>query len=202
MPTKIGLDNLVYAIQTTEDENNVAPVYDVPVEAPGVMSIAVTPNASQETLFSDDGPMEVASTLGKIDVEIKKNELTTQQRADLLGHSIDADGALVYGSNDVAPYVAIGFRTLKSNGSYRYVWLYKGKFVETDDQNETKGDSINFQADTIKGQFLKLNYAQEVGGEMKTLWKYELDEDSETANAVAIANWFSDVKMPTDVASV
>ena len=74
MATRIGCDNLVYAIQTTEDTATTAPVYAAPKAAPGVMSVNINPNASQETLFADDGPMETATTLGKIDVEIKKNE--------------------------------------------------------------------------------------------------------------------------------
>lgn len=197
MATRIGCDNLVYALLTTEDTPTTAPVFADPKSAPGVMSININPNATQETLFADDGPMEVATTLGKIDVEIKKNELTTENKADLLGHSIDSKGALVYGDADIPPFVAIGFRTLKSNGNYRYVWLYKGKFTDPEDQNETKGDSINFQADTIKGQFAKLNYPVTVDGKSIRAWKYELDGDNPDANTEAMADWFDAVKMPS-----
>ena len=197
MATRIGCDNLVYAIQTTEDTATTAPVYAAPKAAPGVMSVNINPNASQETLFADDGPMETATTLGKIDVEIKKNELTTENKADLLGHTIDGNGGLVYGDSDVPPFVAIGFRSLKSNGNYRYVWLYKGKFTDPEDQNETKGDSINFQADTIKGQFVKLNYPVTVGGKKIRMWKCELDGDSSGASEDAMSTWFDSVKMPS-----
>lgn len=198
MATRIGCDNLVYAPMKTEDTPEAAPVYGSVVKAPGVMSLNINPNGSQETLFADDGPMETASTLGKIEVEIQKNELTTQNKADLLGHEIDADGALLYADNDIAPWMAIGFRTLKSNGTYRYVWLYKGKFTEPEDANETKGDSINFQADTISGQFTRLNYAYKVNNKDKRLWKYELDEEAATETGKAkLATWFNSVVLPT-----
>lgn len=197
MATRIGCDNLVYAIQTKEDTATTAPVYDTPKPAPGVMSISINPNASQETLFADDGPMETATTLGKIEVEIKKNELTTENKADLLGHTIDGAGGLVYGDSDVPPFVAIGFRSLKSNGNYRCVWLYKGKFTDPEDQNETKGDGINFQADTIKGQFVKLNYPVTVADKSVRMWKYELDGDSPGISDAVMASWFESVKMPT-----
>lgn len=198
MATRIGCDNLVYAKMTTEDTPEQAPAYGEVVKAPGVMSLNINPNGSQETLFADDGPMETASTLGKIEVEIQKNELNTKNKADLLGHEIDDDGALLYADNDIAPWMAIGFRTLKSNGTYRYVWLYKGKFTEPEDANETKGDSINFQADTISGQFTRLNYAYKVNNKDKRLWKYELDEESATETGKAkLATWFSSVVLPT-----
>lgn len=196
MATRIGCDNLVYAKMTTEDTATNAPAYSEVVPAPGVMSININPNGSLETLFADDGPMETATTLGKIDVEIQKNELTTQNKADLLGHEIDGNGAVVYGDSDVPPYVAIAFRTLKSNGKYRYVWLYKGKFTEPGDANETKGDSINFQSDTISGQFTKLNFPYTVNGKKVRPWKYELDGDSADANEQVMTDWFKAPVLP------
>lgn len=200
MATRIGCDNLVYAPMTTEDTADEAPVYGEVVKAPGVMHVNINPNGSQETLFADDGPMETASTLGKIDVEIQKNELTTQNKADLLGHQIDSNGAIVYGDSDVPPWVAVGFRTLKSNGKYRYVWLYKGKFSEPEDQNETKGDSINFQSDTISGQFTRLSKPFTINGKSVRPWKYELDQDNEDAKAEAISSWFNAPVMPATTA--
>ncbi len=197
MAMRIGCDNLVYAKMTTEDTATTAPVYDEIVSAPGVMHININPNASLATAFYDDGPGETASTLGNIDVEIQKNALTSKNKADLLGHTIDANGGVVYGDNDTPPWVAIGFRTLKSNGKYRYVWLYKGRFADPEDNNETKADSINFQSDTIKGQFVKLSYPVTVAtGVTKRVWKYEVDSDTPTANQGVMDTWFNDVVFP------
>jgi phi13 family phage major tail protein len=197
MATKIGCDNLVYAIMTTEDTATTPPVYGEVKPAPGVISVNINPNASQETLFADDGPMETATTLGNIDVAINKAELTPENKADLLGHQIDANGGVVYGDSDVPPWVAIGFRTLKSNGKYRYVWLYKGKFTDPEDNNETKGDSINFQTDTINGQFVKLNNQLTINNKKIRPWKYEIDADNAEAKTEAITAWFEDVTMPS-----
>ena len=200
MATRIGCDNLVYAPMTTEDTTAAAPVYGEVVAAPGVMHININPNSSSATLFADDGPMENASTLGNIEVEIQKAELTTQNKSDMLGHVIDSKGGLVYGADDIAPWLAVGFRTLKSNGKYRYVWLYKGKFAEPNDNNETKGDSINFQSDTITGHFSRLNYVYTVNGKKTRPWKYEMDEDH-NGDASIIGTWFSSPVLPSTVNS-
>ena len=202
MATRIGCDNLVYVPMDKEDTATTAPTYGTVVPAIGVMSININPNGSQETLFADDGPMETASTMGKVEVEIQKAELTTKNKAELLGHQIDGNGALVYGDSDVPPWMAIGFRTLKSNGHYRYVWLYKGKFTEPEDQNETKGDSINFQTDTISGQFVRLNNSYTVNNKKVRPWKHELDQDAEGAISSIIENWFKAPVMPNSEASV
>lgn len=201
MATRIGCDSLVYAIMQTEDTATTPPAYGDVKTAPGVISININPNASQETLFADDGPMDTATTLGKVDVAINKAELTTENKADLLGHEIDDNGGIAYGDSDVPPWVAIGFRTLKSNGKYRYVWLYKGKFTDPEDNNETKGDSINFQTDTINGQFVKLNNQITIKGKLKRLWKYEMDGDNTEAKADVMANWFKTVTMPNTQAA-
>lgn len=196
MATRIGCDMLHYAVLTTEESATAEPTYGTPKAAPGVMSININPNPSQETLFGDDGPMETAATLGKIEVEIQKNFLTTENRCDLLGHGKDTNGAVVSGDSDIAPWVAIGFRTLLSNGKYRYVWLYKGKFSEPEESNETKGDAVNFQADTIKGQFVKLNKEYTVGVNKTRPWKIDLNEGDEGAKPEAITKWFTKVITP------
>jgi phi13 family phage major tail protein len=193
--TRIGCDHLMYALLTEDDGTNLT--YGTPTALPGVMKLNINPNPSQETLFADDGPQDTATTLGKIEVEIDKSALSIAEKAALLGHSLDSNGALIYGANDVPPWVAIGFRTLKSNGMYRYVWLYKGKFMEPEDNNETRGDSINFQNDTIKGMFAKVNKEFTVNGKTVKPWKAELDQEDTAADPAAISSWFSAVYVPT-----
>lgn len=185
MSVRIGVDYLVYARQLTEETATTPPTYETPKRAIGLMSLNINPNTSQETLFADDGPFETATALGQIEVEIQKAELTPDQKSELLGHELTGDGAIVYRGNDVPPFVAIGFRSLKSSGKYRYVWLFKGKFMDPEDNNETKGDGINFQSDTISGQFVKLHHNQ--------VWKYEIDADNPAASAAVITNWFQTV---------
>ncbi len=197
MAMRIGCDKLHYALMTTEDTATSAPVYATTKAAPGVMHVNINPNASLATAFFDDGPGDTASTLGNIDVEIQKNSLTTENKADLLGHTIDANGGVAYADDDTPPFVAISFRTLKSNGKYRYVWLYKGRFADPEDNSETKADSINFQSDTISGQFVKLNYPTTIGAKSKRLWKYEIDSDNTEASQAAMDTWFDEVTFPS-----
>ena len=197
MATRIGCDGLVYAKQLTDPYDG-PPTYGTVTSAPGVMSLSINPNASMETIFYDDGPGEAASTLGTIEVEIQKNELTTNEKGDLLGKEIDAKGGLVSGDSDVPPWVAVGFRTLKSDGTYRYVWLYKGKFMDPEDASETKGDTINFQSETISGQFARLNQPIEINGRNMRPWKYEVNEGDTDVTELFLDEFFDDVVLPSD----
>lgn len=194
--TRIGVSNFVYALMTAEETASSLPTYDAPVPAPGLMSLNINPNASVDTLFADDGPFETASTVGAVEVEIQKNALSSTDKATLLGKTIDSKGAVVSSDTDIPPYVAVGFKSLKANGKYRYVWLYKGKFSDPEDNNETKGDSINWQSDTITGRFVKLQYEYTSNGKKIHPWKYEIDEDDDAANTSTIAAWFTAVTLP------
>lgn len=198
--TRIGCDNLVVALLNTDDGSTLS--YGTPQALPGVKKINVNPNASMETLFYDDGPGDSAVTLGAVEVEIDKNALSNPEKALMLGHTVDSSGALISGANDTPPWLAVGFRSLKSNGKYKYVWLYKGKFMEPEDNNETKGDSINFQTDTIKGKFVKVNKAYILGGKVIKPWKSDIDEEDAGVDTTAISNWFNSVYTPSAAAAI
>ena len=58
---------------------------------------------------------------------------------------------VISASEDGGNPVAIGFRAKKSNGKYRYFWLYRVKFGIPSTSLATKGDSITFSTPTIEG---------------------------------------------------
>jgi phi13 family phage major tail protein len=183
MSATIGLKNLYYALLLTDPVGG-TPTYSAPVLMPGVSKATINPNASNATLFGDNKPMEVAATIGKIDVDLTLGEISLVDQAALLGHTLTA-GVMVRKSSDNSPWVAIGFETLKANGSRRFVWLAKGKFSEPEQQNETKGDSISFQSPSIKGMF--------VMRDSDDVWEAHADEDAPGYLASIGSGWYNGV---------
>ena len=59
--------------------------------------------------------------------------------------------------------VAIVSRAKKSNGKYKYYWLYRVKFGIPATNLATKGDSITFSTPTIEGTVLTRNKADSSG---------------------------------------
>ena len=175
----IGLRDVYYAKLKTDPVGGTA-TYDTPVRIVGAISANVNPNSSSASLFADDGPQDTAATLGEISLELNMSDIPLATQAELLGHTIEG-GVLKKKGGDVPPWVAIGFRTLKSNGSYRYYWLNKGKFATPEEDLKTKGDSIEFQTPTIRGSFVKRDSDDE--------WQRQADSD-DTESATAITNWF------------
>ena len=177
---RVGLKNLYYALLSTDASDGAS--YATPVQITGAITANINPNSTSGTLFADDGPMVSASQLGQIDLELNAADLPLNVQATLLGNDSVASGELKKKSTDTAPWVAIGFESIKSNGNSRFVWLVKGKFREPELNHETKNDSINFQTKTISGQFVKRDFDD--------VWIKLADEDE--ASYVDIGDtWFT-----------
>lgn len=183
----VGLRDLHYAPLTKDDATGVT--YGPVVALAGAVTAKISPKVNSETLYADDMAVETASALGQIDVEIEVSDLPLSAVADLLGYTVGSDGVLKYDAGTVPPYVALGFRSQKSNGKFRYVWLVKGRFDPPEENFETKADKPKFQTATIKGTFVARSYDR--------VWKYTGDEDE--TGFTAGATWFNAVYGTTGV---
>ena len=159
---------------------------DKPKQIAGAINARISPTSNTATLYADDGPDEVATALGEITVELNVKDLPLDVQADLLGHTVTS-GVMYRSADDVAPYVAIGFRSVKSNGKYRYVWLYKGKFNLPEQEYKTKEDTPEFQTPTITGTFVKRIY--------DGAWQAIVDEDDLDPDnpEIDVDDWFDEV---------
>lgn len=183
MGIQIGLDNLVYSTLTKDDATGVT--YATPVKIPGAISAKVSTKTNSATLYADDSAAETASAVGETEVEFNMKDLPLDVQAVILGHSVDK-GVLVKKSSDIAPYIAMGFRSVKSNGKYKYVWLLKGKFETNDIEAKTLEDKPDFQTATIKGTF--------VAREFDKAYIKIADGDATGFVETTGTNWFTSVE--------
>ena len=114
--------------------------------------------------------------------------------SDLTGAVIDSNGVVISTAEDGGDPVAVGFRAKKSNGKYRYFWLYRVKFGIPATALATKGDSITFNTPTIEGTILRRN---KVDGKGKHPWKAEVTEGDTAVTAATITNWYKEVYEPS-----
>lgn len=178
---RIGLRDLHYALVLADTSEGTT--YGAPKKIAGAITMKITPNTSTDKHYSDDALSEIATGLGDIAVEFGADDLPLPVQADLLGHTLGEDGVLIENKDDVAPYVAIGFRSIKSNKKFRYIWLYKGKFEIPEEDYETKKESTEFKTPTIKGTFMPR--------ESDGAWQAKGDEDE--TGFTAGATWFNSV---------
>ena len=186
----IGLDKLFYA-PITEDSNG-NETYGTPVQLAKAISADLSVELNEATLFADDGQAEAVKEFKSGTLSLGIDELGADVAAELVGARVDSNGVLVSSGEDVSRYVAIGFRAKKSNGKYRYYWLYRVLFGIPATNLATKGDSITFSTPTIEGTILRRN---KVDSANKHLWKAEVTEND--SNASVIASWYDSVYEPT-----
>ena len=186
----IGLDKLYYA-PITEDANG-NETYGTPVQLAKAISAELSIELNEATLFADDGQAEAVKEFKSGTISLGIDDLGNDKSAALVGATVDANGVLVSTGEDVSRYVAIGFRAKKSNGKYKYFWLYRVLFGIPATSLATKGDSITFSTPTIEGTIIQRN---KLDANNKHLWKAEVTETD--SNTAIIDSWYTAVYEPT-----
>lgn len=188
----IGLDKLYYA-KITEDENG-NETYASPVQMAKAMTADLSVELAEATLYADDGAAEIVKEFKSGTLSLGVDDIGASVASDLTGATIDANGVVVSTSEDGGEPVAVGFRAKKSNGKYKYYWLYRVKFGIPATNLATKGDSITFSTPTIEGTILRRN---KVDGNGKHPWKAEVTEGDSAVTADTITNWYKEVYEPS-----
>lgn len=162
----IGLDRLYYAKITENDagEEN----YGTPEQLAKAISADLSVELAEATLYADDGASEIVKEFKSGTLSLGIDDIGSTAASDLTGATIDKNKVLISASEDGGDPVAVGFRAKKSNGKYKYYWLYRVKFGIPATNLATKGDSITFSTPTIEGTILRRNKA-DAGG--KHPWK-------------------------------
>ena len=188
----IGLDKLYYA-KITEDENG-NETYASPVQLAKAMTADLSVELAEATLYADDGASEIVKEFKNGTLSLGVDDIGAAVASDLTGATIDANGVVVSASEDGGEPVAVGFRAKKSNGKYKYYWLYRVKFGIPATNLATKGDSITFSTPTIEGTILRRN---KVDGKGKHPWKAEVTEGDAAVTSEIITNWYTEVYEPS-----
>lgn len=183
VPT-IGLRDLCYALYDEETQE-----YGTVKKAVGAIDATITPSTETTTLYADDGAYDVVSSLGDIEISLEQAVLPDNVLADWLGHKVDANGALVRGKDDIAPYIALGFRSIMSTGKFMYVWIYRCKASLPEMSAHTmEGTSITHSTRTLS---LTASPREKDG-----LWQVTLNEMEGGINDAAIATFLTEVYEP------
>ena len=187
----IGLDKLFYA-PITEDEHG-EETYGTPKVLAKAMTADLSVELNEATLYADDGAAEVVKEFKSGTLSLGVDDIGAEVAGDLTGTTIDVNGVVISSSEDGGDPVAVGFRAKKSNGKYRYYWLYRVKFGIPATNLATKGDSITFSTPTIEGTIMRRNREDALG---KHPWKTEVTEGTEGVSQEVIDNWYTEVYEP------
>lgn len=149
---KVGLNNFRYGILTEAEDGT--PSYDGAHKPAKAISCQVSITNNDAKLFADDGLAESDTSFASGTVTAGIDEDDDVTMATLLGHTISQEGEMIRNSNDSAPYVGWGRVITKMvNGVYKYKveFLYKVKFSEPSQDDNTKGENLSFSTPTLQG---------------------------------------------------
>ena len=187
----IGLDKLYYA--TITDDENGEEIYGTPTQLAKAISAELSVELAEATLYADDGAAEIVKEFKNGTISLGVHDIGSTTAAALTGVTVDKNNVVVSNSEDGGNPVAVGFRAKKSNGKYKYYWLYRVKFGIPATNLATKGDSITFSTPTIEGTVLRRNKPDTSG---KHPWKAEVTEGDKDVPAAVISGWYTEVYEP------
>ena len=120
----VGLKNVVIAPLTTDTEETLT--YGELQLMAGAIEASITPeNADPDIQYADDVEFDVLYPDPELAFKTKMADIPLTIQEMIFGNRIDDNGVLIRAASDKPPYFAVGFKSEKSDGSYRYVWLYK-----------------------------------------------------------------------------
>ena len=189
--SKIGLDNL-YIAEVTAD-SAAAYTADTPAWLAPAAEASQEPSTAFQIQYADDQPYDVATSEGETKLALKITGLDLETLAMITGKVFDDTTGRMYDNGGIAPVMALGFRSKKSNGSYRYYWYLKGKF-------DMPKEAVATLADKPDPKTLDLSFTA-----IRTVYKFDLGDiddsvkrvigDDDTA-AFDDTGWFTQVQVP------
>ena len=155
----VGLKNVVLSpLLTDTDEGHT--YGDLQLVA-GAIEASVTPdNADPDIQYADDTEFDTLYADPEISFKLKMADIPIAIQEMLFANVVDDNGVLIRTAQDKPPYFAIGFKSEKSDGKFRYVWLYKVRAKPLTENFATKeGKTINRQTPEVEFTAIKRTHA-------------------------------------------
>ncbi len=188
---QIGLDKLFYAPIVPEDSETPAH-YGTPVPLAGAITVGISIETHDVKQHADDGVFYEDRSFKSGTISLNVADIGLEAAQALVGAAKDSKNVLVYSDDTSGPEVAVGFRSRRADGTYRFIWLYSVVFGVPGDDHETKGETITYKTPTIEGTIgFKSFGAEGVDPEWKADYVGTGGLDDEIG-----ADWFSEVYDP------
>lgn len=150
---KIGLNSFRYSVLTEATDGT--PSYDGAKTPAKAISCSVSISNNDVKLYADDALAESDTSFQSGSVTIGIDDEDQATMATLLGHQVDSTSqAMIRNANDVAPYIGFGrivVKMINNVKKYKVEFLYKVKFGEPSQDDNTKGESVEFATTELEG---------------------------------------------------
>ena len=185
----VGLKNVVIA-PLTEDTDTSHTYGELQLVA-GAIEATITPdNTDPDIQYADDIEFDVLYPDPELTFSTSMADVPLAIQEMIFGNQIDDNGVLVRTASDRPPYFAVGFKSEKSDGAFRYVWLYKVRAKPMTETYKTKeGKTITRQNGSVEWTAIKRTH----DGRYQAV----ADEDENGFDASKAATFLQSVYEPT-----
>lgn len=185
----IGLKNVVIAPLTADTESTLT--YGTLQLVAGAIEANVSPdNADPDIQYADDIEFDTMYADPTVSFKLKMADIPLVVQEMIFANKIDDNGVLLRTAQDKPPYFAIGFKSEKSNGKYRYVWLYKVRAKPISETFATKeGNTVTRQTPEVEFTAIKRTHDGR--------WQAVADEGENGFTATNAASFLTSVYEPT-----
>lgn len=177
---KIGIKGLTYATYSTGGEGS-AITYTGGTKLDDYMIRADIGEEREDTKFhADDHQIDAVNYLNGATLALELANMTATLEEKFLGYKKVGTSSEYYVTDAAAPYVGCGFITkerFKGAESYKGYWFYKVQFSRDSDSINTKGESTEFQTETVNGNAMAVSLTS--GGD--NIYYSTLRDSTETA---------------------
>jgi phi13 family phage major tail protein len=184
----VGLKNFVIAPLTVDTEETLT--YGPLQLVAGAIEASITPeNADPDIQYADDIEFDTLYPDPEITFNTRLADLPLAIQEMVLGNKLDDNGVLVRSASDTPGYFAVGFKSEKANGKFRYVWLFKVRAKPITENYATKeGTTINRQTGEVEWTAIKRTH----DGQFQAV----ADEDENGFTAAKAATFLQSVYTP------
>jgi len=193
--SRVGLDSLYIAEVTLDDSTGYTA--DTPEYFAPAAEASQEPASSFEVDYADDKPYDVMTAEGPTKISLTVTNIPIEILAKITGRVFDTVSGRMFDNGAEAPYIALSFRSKKSNDSYRYYQFLKGKFTPPKEEAVTKGEKPEPKKLQLEYTAIHTVHEFDLGSINGTVKRVIGDEDTDNFSATG---WFTQVQTPVAVA--
>ena len=152
---KIGIKGLTYAPYTSGGDGS-AIVYGTGVKLDDYMIRGdIGEEHSNVDFYADDHKIDVENSMSGMTLSLELSNMTDALEQALLGHvaGTGSNSELIV-TDGPSPFVGVGFirkERFKGAITYHAFWVYKIQFSKDSDSTNTKGETVEFQTESLTG---------------------------------------------------
>ena len=150
---KIGIKGLTYAPFSSGGAGTTVVYSTGAVLADYMIKADLTEERSEVKFYADDHQIDAENGMTGVSLSLELSNLTDALDKAFLGNTTGTGNELNVTDGD-APFVGVGFirkERFKGTVTYHGYWIYKVQFSKDTDSASTKGETLDFQTETLSG---------------------------------------------------